>query len=242
VWSVIFDQDDQTLISAADDRTILRWNTATSTAQSLPELDTVWVWAIAAHPHLPLLAVTGVSEQIELRDNYSGKITYVLTGHQQRIRSIVFNASGTKLASSSDDLTIKLWDLEQQSCLKTFTGHSREIRAVIFIPASATTPELLVSASDDLTIRIWDIALGECLKILNGHSQGIWSLCYSPALQTLFSSSQDETIKLWDLQTSKCTATLTMSKPYDRMQITGVSGLSIATQTTLITLGAIQQP
>jgi WD40 repeat protein len=74
VWSVIFDQDDQTLISAADDRTILRWNTATSTAQSLPELDTVWVWAIAAHPHLPLLAVTGVSEQIELRDNYSGSL------------------------------------------------------------------------------------------------------------------------------------------------------------------------
>jgi WD40 repeat protein len=239
VWSVIFDQDDQTLISAADDRTILRWNIATSTAQALPELDTVWIWTIAAHPQLPLLAVTGVSQQIELRDNYSGKITHILTGHQQRIRSIVFNASGTKLASSSDDLTIKLWDMEQQSCLQTFTGHKREIRAVIFIPASATTPELLVSASDDLTIRIWDIALGECLKILKGHSQGIWSLCYSPALQTLFSCSQDETIKLWDLQASECTATLTMSKPYDGMQIKRVSGLSIATQTTLITLGAV---
>jgi WD40 repeat protein len=242
VWSVIFDQDDQTLISAADDRTILRWNIATSTAQALPELDTVWIWAIAAHPQLPLLAVTGVSEQIELRDNYNGKITHILTGHQQRIRSIVFNASGTKLASSSDDLTIKLWDMEQQSCLQTFTGHSREIRAVIFIPASATTSELLVSASDDLTIRIWDTALGECLRIIQGHTQGIWSLCYSSALQILFSCSQDETIKLWDVKTWECKATLIMSKPYDGMQITGVSGLSIATQTTLITLGAIQQP
>ncbi len=238
VWSVIFDQDDQTLISAADDRTILRWNIATSTAQSLPELDTVWIWAIATHPHLSLLAVTGVSEQIELRDKYNGKITHILTGHQQRIRSIVFNASGTKLASSSDDLTIKLWDVEQQSCLQTFSGHHREIRTVIFIPASATTPELLVSASDDLTIRIWDVALGECLRILEGHSQGIWSLCYSPDLQTLFSCGQDETIKIWDLQTGECQATLIMSKPYEGMQIAGVSGLSIATQTTLVTLGA----
>jgi WD40 repeat protein len=217
VWSVIFDQDDQTLISAADDRTILRWNIATSTAQALPELDTVWIWAIAAHPQLPLLAVTGVSEQIELRDNHNGKITHILTDHQQRIRSIVFNASGTKLASSSDDLTIKLWDVDQQSCLQTFAGHSREIRVLIFIPAAATTPELLVSASDDLTIRIWDTAMGECLKILEGHSQGIWSLCYSPDLQTLFSCGQDETIKLWDLQTWKCKATLTMPKPYDSM-------------------------
>jgi WD40 repeat protein len=242
VWSVIFDQDDQTLISAADDRTILRWNIVTSTAQALPELDTVWVWAIAAHPQLPLLAVTGVSEQIELRDNNSGKITHILTDHQQRIRSIVFNTSGTKLASSSDDLTIKLWDVEQQSCLQTFIGHSREIRVLIFIPAAATTPELLVSASDDLTIRIWDTAMGKCLRILKGHSQGIWSLCYSPHLQTLFSCGQDETIKLWDLQTWKCKATLTMPKPYDGMQITGVSGLSIATQTTLMTLGAAQQP
>lgn len=130
--------------------------------------------------------------------------------------------------------------MEQQQCLQTLIGHSREIRVVIFIPASATTPELLVSASDDLTIRIWDTALGECLRILKGHSQSIWSLCYSPALQTLFSCGQDETIKLWDLQTWECKATLIMPKPYREMNITGVSGLSFATQATLITLGAAQ--
>jgi WD40 repeat protein len=241
IWAVIFDQDDQTLISAADDRTILRWDLTTHTAQSLPELDTVWLWAISAHPKLPLLAVTGVSQQIELRDNNNGKITHVLTGHQQRVRSIVFNHSGTKLASSSDDLSIKLWDVEQQNCLETFYGHSREIRALLFIPPSGTNPELLVSASDDLTIRIWDTALGKCLGILHGHTQGIWSLCYSPTLQTLFSCSQDETIKLWDLQTLECQKTLIISKPYEGMQITGVSGLSIAIRTTLKTLGAVEQ-
>jgi WD40 repeat protein len=241
VWAVIFDQNDQTLISAADDRTILRWNIATDTAQALPELNTVWLWAISAHPKLPLLAVTGVSQQIELRDNHSGKITHILTGHQQRVRSIVFNHSGTKLASSSDDLSIKLWDVEQENCLETFYGHNREIRTMIFIPPSDTTPEMLVSASDDLTIRIWDIALGKCLGILKGHTQGIWSLCYSPTLQTLFSCSQDETIKLWNLQTLDCRETLIISKPYEGMQITGVSGLSIAIQTTLKTLGAVEQ-
>jgi WD40 repeat protein len=239
VWSVIFDQDEQTLLSAADDRTILRWNIATSTAQSLPELDTVWVWTIAAHPQLPLVAVTGVSQQIELRDNYNGKIIHTLTGHQQRVRSLVFNASGSKLASSSDDLTIKLWDVEQQSCLQTFAGHTREIRSLIFIAPSATTPEMLISSSDDQDIRIWDTANGRCLGILQGHSQGIWSLCYSLALQKLFSCSQDETIKIWNLQTLECTTTLLMSKPYQDMQISGASGLSIATQSTLFSLGAI---
>ncbi len=184
--------------------------------------------------------VTGVNEQIEIRDNNSGKITYILTDHQQRIRSIIFNASGTKLASSSDDLTIKLWDIDQQHCLQTFTGHSREIRSLIFVSASATTPELLVSTSDDQTIRIWDIAMGKCLRTLKGHSQGFWSLGYSPDLQTLFSCGQDETVKLWDLQTWKCKATLTMPKPYEGMQLTGVSGLSIATKTTLVSLGAAQ--
>jgi WD40 repeat protein len=239
VWSVQFGQDDQTLISASDDRTVLLWNTTTNNSQLLQDSPAEWIWAIATHPHAPTIAITGVSQQIELWDLHTNTIIHTLSGHQQRVRSIVFNATGDKLASSSDDQVIKLWSIDQYQCLQTFIGHTKEIRALAFIPPSATTPEMLVSASDDLSLRVWDTNSGDCLGVLTGHTQSIWSICYSTELQILYSCSQDETIKLWDLKSLKCTKTLTLPKPYQGMNITNISGLSIATQNTLITLGAL---
>jgi WD40 repeat protein len=151
----------------------------------------------------------------------------------------VFNATGDKLASSSDDLTIKLWDIEQRQCLNTLVGHTKEIRALTFIPASAITSELLVSGSDDLTLRLWDTNTGECLKILNAHAQSIWSICYSPELRILFSCSQDETIELWDIEKFRCLNILKLPKSYQGMNIHRISGLSKATETTLVALGAV---
>ncbi len=239
VWKVAFGQDDHTLFSASDDRTILQWDTHTNESHLLSDIDTEWIWAIAIHPDLPLIAITGNSQQIELRHLTDRTLNTTLTGHDRRVRSIGFNPAGDKLASSSDDRQIKLWDLDLQQCLQTLVGHTQEIRALTFIPASNRAPELLVSASDDLTMRVWDSTTGNCIGVLHGHERGIWAICYSPALQILYSCSEDETIRLWELETFTCIATLTCTKPYRGMNITGVSGISIATQATLMALGAI---
>ncbi len=209
VWAVKFGVDERIIISASDDRTILVWDTQTNESQLIQDAQAEWIWAIASHPHLPPIAIAGSNPQIELWSLNTNTIYTLLNGHAHRIRSrsvsgresIVFNSTGDKLASSSDDLTIKLWNIEQRQCLNTLVGHTKEIRALTFIPASASTSELLVSASDDLTLRVWDTNQGDCVKILNAHSQSIWSICYSAELRILFSCSQDETIELWDLET-----------------------------------------
>lgn len=126
-----------------------------------------------------------------------------------------------------------------QQCLRTLVGHTQEIRALAFIPASNRAPELLVSASDDLTMCVWEPNTGNCIGVLHGHERGIWTIWYSPDLQILYSYSEDETIRLWELETFTCINTLTLSKPYRGMNITGVSGISIATKMTLMALGAI---
>lgn len=93
-------------------------------------------------------------------------------------------------------------------------------------------------ASDDHTIRLWDTQTG-CFKVLTGHQDRIWSVCYSPQLDVLFSCGEDETIKLWDIHALQCIKTLRIPKPYEGMNINGVSGLNSATLQSLRVLGAV---
>lgn len=239
IWSVIFSQNNHTLISASDDHKVLVWDTSTNKSRLLGRLETEWMWTMASHPRADILATAGNNQAINLWDIHQEVCLASLEGHTHRIRAITFNYSGKLLASSSDDFNVKLWEVETQQCLQNFSGHLGEIRALTFIRTSSTQAEILATASDDRTIRLWDTKTGNCLKVLTGHQHSIWSVCYSPQLEILFSCGEDETIKLWDIYIGECIQTLIIPKPYQKMNIEGVSGLTSAIKETLQVLGAV---
>ena len=74
---------------------------------------------------------------------------------------------------------------------------------------------------------------------LEGHQGQVLSIAYSHDGQLLASGSADETIKLWHLETGECLKTLRADRPYEGMNITGVTGLTEAQRGTLVVLGAI---
>jgi WD40 repeat protein len=98
----------------------------------------------------------------------------------------------------------------------------------------------LASGGDDGTIRLWDVSIGQCRQIGFGHSRGVFSVAFSPQGTTLASGSKDETIKLWDVSTGECLKTLTSNRPYEGMNITGVTGLTSSQKATLLALGAVE--
>jgi WD40 repeat protein len=141
------------------------------------------------------------------------------------------------LASGSEDQTIRLWDVRTGHCFNILSGHSGWIRSVAFNHDG----NMLASGGEDQTVRLWDVNTWQCLQTLQGHSNRVRQVTFSPDGNTLASSSDDGTIKLWDIQTATCLKTFISEKPYERMNITHVQGLTEAQKANLEALGAIEE-
>ncbi len=126
-----------------------------------------------------------------------------LEGHISLILSTAFHADNQRLVSSSEDETIKIWDINTGKCLKTLYGYTDWQLAIALHPNG----EILASGDNNATVRLWNIKTGKCLKTLLGHKNTIWSLAFSHDGNQLASGSTDTTIKIWDIKTGKCLKT-----------------------------------
>lgn len=78
----------------------------------------------------------------------------VFKSHENWVRSVVLHPSGNYIISSSDDKTIRVFDIKANRCLRTLeNAHSHFIGS---IDMHHTLP-ILVSASVDHTIRCWQL-------------------------------------------------------------------------------------
>jgi U3 small nucleolar RNA-associated protein 13 len=67
---------------------------------------------------------------------------------------------------------IKIWSLNDFSCLKTFEGHTNTVLKVSFI----THGMQLISASSDGLLKLWTVKTNECVNTFDAHEDKIWAL------------------------------------------------------------------
>ncbi len=236
VRSVAFSPDGQTLASGSSDRTVKLWDYRSGECLQILQGHSDWVCSVAfISPNGKTLASGSGDRTIKLWDCRSGECLQTLQGHSNFVFSVAFSPDGKTLASGSDDRTVKLWDCYSGECLQTWQDHSDLINSIAFSPDGKT----LASGSSDRTIKLWDCHSGECLQTWQGHSDWVSSVAFSPDGKTLASSSGDGTIKLWDVKTGECLKTLIAERPYEGMNITGITGLTDAEKATIASLGAV---
>jgi len=94
----------------------------------------------------------------------------------------------------------------------------------------------------DGMLRLWEAGSGRLLVTLQGHTGGVTGVALAGDGQLVASGGADGTVRLWEAQSGSCLRTLRAERRYERMDITGLTGVTEAQRAALLALGAVERP
>jgi len=236
VKSVAFSPNGDLLASSSDDRTVRLWDVKSGNLLKVFEGHDHWVVSVAFDPSGNFIASCSDDMTIRIWDINSRQCLQIIKGHEGPVKSASFNADGKMLASCSDDKTIRIWDACSGCSKQVIKAHDSKVWAVKY----SNNGYFLASSSSDETIKIWNIDSFACVKQFRGHSNKIRTIAFTYDSKNIISASDDDTIKIWNVESERCLKTLRSNRPYEKMNITGVTGISESQKSMLKLLGAVE--
>ncbi|HEY0386530.1 MAG TPA: hypothetical protein VGC64_10985, partial [Pyrinomonadaceae bacterium] len=93
-----------------------------------------------------------------------------------KVKSVAFAAGGRLIVAGCNDGSIKVWDAETGSLVRTLRGHERDVRAVAVSPDG----QLVLSGGADRSLRLWDVSTGELKQTLHEHQGEVFTVAFAP--------------------------------------------------------------
>jgi WD40 repeat protein/serine/threonine protein kinase len=138
-----------------------------------------------------LLATTNDKNVVVYRVS-DGATVANLTGHDDRVTSVIFNRTGSLLASTGEGATLRLWETKGWTTARTLTGAAGGLHAAVFSPNG----RLLVAAGTGKALPAWDPETGNQLGVYvtGGGSFGV---AMTADGHTLLSTGADGLVTEW---------------------------------------------
>lgn len=208
------------MITGSEDKTIKKWSLSDLDAgksSTTPVAVAKAAFTRVAHekdinavdvsPIAPIFASASQDRTIKIWSIEDGSTAAILRGHKRGVWSVRFSPAGIPalslaeggssgarglLVSGSGDNTVKVWSLNNYTCVLTFEGHQNSVLKVLWLPPPPVedsedsrqqqhqSKPMIASASSDTLIKLWSPYAStdsdHLLTTLDGHTDRVWSL------------------------------------------------------------------
>lgn len=146
------------LVSSGYDQTIKFWEALSGICSRTIQSGDAQANRLAITPDKRFLAAAG-ARSIRLYDIQSTQSNHTLSfdGHEGNVTAVAIQAESRWLASSSEDGTVKVWDMRSGQVQRNYKHHC-PVNEVVIHPNQGE----LVSCDSDGNVRVWDLGENVC--------------------------------------------------------------------------------
>ena len=137
--------NDTKLMTGSLDSTLRLWNWRTG--QCLRTFHAHTGGIVTLHFSGPWTVSGSMDHTIRVWNSDTSQ-TFLLRGHTDWVNCVKLDAASRTLFSASDDLTVRLWDLDAKECIRVFEGHVGQIQQVVPLPAEFELDDPNTRSSD----------------------------------------------------------------------------------------------
>jgi WD40 repeat protein len=132
---------------------------------------------------------------------------------------------------------VRFWDASTGRLAATLATHTGLVRAV----ALSADGHVVASGGIDGTLCVWEAPNGRLMSQLNGHGGPVRAVALTADGRLLASGSMDGTLRTWDVRAGSPLQTLRSDRRYERMDITGLTGVTGAQREAMLAHGALER-
>jgi WD40 repeat protein len=206
VLAVAWSPDGARVASAGTDKTVQVWEVSSGRILFTFNGHTDVVTALAWSPDGKYIASSANDRTVQVwewaRDTSRNFITSLLfpqrrvntyRGHSQKVTGVAWSPDGRRIASTSSDKSMQLWDAITNRTSFLHRNTLGSMNSVAWSPDS----RFIASGGNDKTVQVWDAITRNSICIYQGHTGYVTSVAWSPDRSRLASGSVDHTLQIW---------------------------------------------
>ncbi|CAG0880479.1 unnamed protein product [Cyprideis torosa] len=106
---------------------------------------------VVSHPTLNILLTAHEDHQIRFWDISSGLLLYSMVAHLDAVTSLAIDPNALYLVSGSHDSSIRLWNLEDKTCVQEITSHRKKFdESILDVAFHPTKPYIASTGADGM--------------------------------------------------------------------------------------------